>query len=133
MSYLTQVAHQRPMLRVTAEIALVFCCRATGFGVFKPRGVRREPNDTLSRRRPTAAFSIPPRYVVFYFSWPTSSEWKPSPREKRHHDVRVSITATVPNKVMGRTRLGFMSPSPDLTLIWSVYHFKLKWRPPKIS
>jgi hypothetical protein len=28
MSYLTQVAHQRPMLRITAEIALVFCCAA---------------------------------------------------------------------------------------------------------
>jgi hypothetical protein len=28
MSYLTQVANQRPMLRITAEVVLVFCCAA---------------------------------------------------------------------------------------------------------
>ena len=28
MSYLLQVANQRPMLRVTAEVVLVFCCAA---------------------------------------------------------------------------------------------------------
>jgi hypothetical protein len=26
MSYLMQAANQRPMLRVTAEVVLVFCC-----------------------------------------------------------------------------------------------------------
>jgi hypothetical protein len=26
MSYLTQVVNQRPMLRITAEVVLVFCC-----------------------------------------------------------------------------------------------------------
>jgi hypothetical protein len=26
MSYLSQVANQRPMLRLTAEVVLVFCC-----------------------------------------------------------------------------------------------------------
>lgn len=28
MSYLTQVVNQRPMLRITAEVVLVFCCAA---------------------------------------------------------------------------------------------------------
>jgi hypothetical protein len=28
MNYLAQVANQRPMLRITAEIVLVFCCAA---------------------------------------------------------------------------------------------------------
>jgi len=28
MSYLLQVANHRPMLRVTAEVVLVFCCAA---------------------------------------------------------------------------------------------------------
>jgi hypothetical protein len=28
MSYLTQVANRRPMLRVTAEVVLAFCCAA---------------------------------------------------------------------------------------------------------
>ena len=28
MSYLTQVANQRPMLRIAAEVVLVFCCAA---------------------------------------------------------------------------------------------------------
>jgi hypothetical protein len=28
MSYLIQVAHQRPMLRITAEVVLAFCCAA---------------------------------------------------------------------------------------------------------
>jgi hypothetical protein len=28
MSYLLQVANQRPMLRVTGEVLLVFCCAA---------------------------------------------------------------------------------------------------------
>ena len=28
MSYLTQVANRRPMLRVTAEVVVVFCCAA---------------------------------------------------------------------------------------------------------
>jgi hypothetical protein len=28
MSYLTQVANRRPMLRITAEVVLAFCCAA---------------------------------------------------------------------------------------------------------
>jgi len=28
MNYLLQVANQRPMLRVTAEVVVVFCCAA---------------------------------------------------------------------------------------------------------
>jgi hypothetical protein len=28
MSYLLQVTNQRPMLRVTAEVVLMFCCAA---------------------------------------------------------------------------------------------------------
>jgi hypothetical protein len=28
MSYLTQIANRRPMLRVTAEVVLTFCCAA---------------------------------------------------------------------------------------------------------
>jgi hypothetical protein len=28
MSYLTQIANQRPMLRITVEIVLAFCCAA---------------------------------------------------------------------------------------------------------
>jgi hypothetical protein len=28
MSYLVQVANQRPMLRITAEVILTFCCAA---------------------------------------------------------------------------------------------------------
>jgi len=28
MSYLTQVANRRPMLRIAAEVVLVFCCAA---------------------------------------------------------------------------------------------------------
>jgi hypothetical protein len=28
MSYLANIANQRPMLRVTAEVLLVFCCAA---------------------------------------------------------------------------------------------------------
>jgi hypothetical protein len=28
MSYLTQVANRRPMLRITAQVMLVFCCAA---------------------------------------------------------------------------------------------------------
>jgi len=28
MSYLTQFANQRPMLRITAEVVLSFCCAA---------------------------------------------------------------------------------------------------------
>jgi hypothetical protein len=28
MSYLTQVTNQRPMLRITAEVVLAFCCAA---------------------------------------------------------------------------------------------------------
>ena len=28
MSYLIQVAHQRPMLRIAAEVVLAFCCAA---------------------------------------------------------------------------------------------------------
>jgi len=28
MSYLIQVANRRPMLRVTAEVVLMFCCAA---------------------------------------------------------------------------------------------------------
>ena len=43
MSYLTQVANQRPMLRITAEIAFVFCCAAPlvlGFSSLVGYGVR---------------------------------------------------------------------------------------------
>ena len=28
MSYLTKIANERPMLRVTGEVLLVFCCAA---------------------------------------------------------------------------------------------------------
>ena len=28
MSYLAQIANQRPMLRIAAEVVLVFCCAA---------------------------------------------------------------------------------------------------------
>ena len=28
MTYLTQIANQRPMLRITAEVLLSFCCAA---------------------------------------------------------------------------------------------------------
>jgi hypothetical protein len=28
MSYLTQVANRRPILRITAEVVLAFCCAA---------------------------------------------------------------------------------------------------------
>src|SRR5215470_6827474 len=134
MSYLTQVAHQRPMLRVTAEIALVFCCAAPlvlAFSSLVGYGVSLMIPCAVADRQ------LPSRYPrVTSYSTLVGRRHRSG---NRHHaksvttTVRVSITATVPNKVMGRTRLGFMSPSPDLTLIWSVYHFKLKWRPPKIS
>jgi hypothetical protein len=28
MSYLVQIANQRPMLRIAAEVVLIFCCAA---------------------------------------------------------------------------------------------------------
>jgi hypothetical protein len=47
--------------------------------------------------------------------------------------VRVSITATVPNNVMGGIRLRHMSPSPDLLEPDKVYHTYRKRRPPKMQ
>ena len=34
MSYLTQVANRRPLLRITAQVMLVFCCAAPLVFVF---------------------------------------------------------------------------------------------------
>ena len=45
MNYLIQVAKQRPMLRITAEVILTFCCAAPlVFGV----NLRRAVADKLS-------------------------------------------------------------------------------------
>ena len=62
MSYLLQVTNQRPMLRVTAEVVLMFCCAAPvvlAFSSFVAYGLTRS---RIERRQRNVqhAFSIPP-------------------------------------------------------------------------
>ena len=64
MSYLLQVANQRPMLRISAEVVFVFCCAAplvlalTSFVDYGLRSLTIKGRQT--RRDVQHAFSSPP-------------------------------------------------------------------------
>ena len=75
MSYLTGVANQRPLLRITAQVLLAFCCAAPlvlAFSSFVAYGVHTLMHCATLRFEPPCTVEFPPGRFRSVFGVPAS-------------------------------------------------------------
>jgi hypothetical protein len=116
MTYLSNVANERPMLRISATIILAFTCAAPFVLLFS--GVVGYGLRSLihwKSERWTAKFStlMPlklPTPLIETVAW-----------ESVTTIVTVSIAATAPSKATGLSTLRVMSLSPEFGSIYTIY------------
>jgi hypothetical protein len=103
MSYLTGVANQRPLLRITAQVLLAFCCAAPlvlAFSSFVAYGVHTLMHWATLRFEPLRTVSFRPAAPGVYLA--RNGYWKPASNRPRVSTGRQ--TKSAPIQTSARTR-----------------------------